>query len=103
VAIRDAFSAAGRRLQDHARRRRGSVKVHDSKPPARVTKLFADDGFGFLETPDGREIYFHRNSVLEPGFDRIEIGTEVHYAEEPGEKGPQASTVKFAGKHSLAR
>jgi cold shock CspA family protein len=103
VAIRDAFSAAGRRLQDHARRRRGSVKVHDSKPPARVTKLFTEDGFGFLETPDGREIYFHRNSVLEPGFDHIEVGTEVHYAEEQGEKGPQASTVKLAGKHSLAR
>ena len=36
VAIRDAFNAAGRKLQDHVRRRRGKVKTHESKPGAPV-------------------------------------------------------------------
>ena len=97
VAIRDAFNAAGRKLQDYARRRRGKTKTHEATPLARVAKIFPIDDYGFLQTPDGREIYFHKNSVLQPGFDRLEVGTEVYYAEELGEKGPQATTVRVAG------
>jgi ribosomal subunit interface protein len=97
VAIRDAFDAARRRLEDYARRQRGAVKSHEESPQARVSRLFPEEGYGFLETPDGREIYFHRHSVLHPGFDRLAIGTEVRFVEEPGEKGPQASTVAIAG------
>lgn len=98
VAIRDAFNAAGRKLQDHARRRSGAVKLHEGPPRARVARLFPEEGYGFLETPEGREIYFHSNSVLQPGFDHLEVGAEVHFAEEQGEKGPQATTVRFVEK-----
>jgi cold shock CspA family protein len=98
VAIRDAFNAAGRKLQDHARRRRGKVKVHEPAAQARVVRIFPIEDYGFLETPDGREIYFHKNSVLQTSFDRLEVGTEVYFAEEVGEKGPQASTVRVVGK-----
>ncbi|HEV8717879.1 MAG TPA: cold shock domain-containing protein [Candidatus Binatia bacterium] len=93
VAIRDAFLATRRQVQEYARRQRGEVKTSETPPHAMVSKLFAHEGYGFLETPDGRELYFHRNSVLAPGFDHLEIGTEVRFAEELGEKGPQASTV----------
>lgn len=98
VAIRDAFNAAARKLQDHTRRRRGKIKIHESTPIARVAKIFPIEDYGFLQTSDGREIYFHKNCVLSPGFDRLEVGTEVFYAEELGEKGPQASTVRVAGQ-----
>jgi cold shock CspA family protein/ribosome-associated translation inhibitor RaiA len=97
VAIRDAFNAAGRKLQDYTRRRRGKTKTHEVTPLARVGKIFPIEDYGFLQTPDGREIYFHKNSVLQPGFDRLEVGTEVYYAEELGEKGPQATTVRVVG------
>ena len=100
LAIRDAFDAARRKLQDYARRRRGVLKVHDGSPHARVSRLFPDEGFGFLKTADGREIYFHKNSVLESGFGDLKIGTEVHFAEEPGEKGPQATTVAPVTHHN---
>jgi cold shock CspA family protein/ribosome-associated translation inhibitor RaiA len=99
LAIRDAFDAARRKLQDYARRRRGAIKVREGPPHARVGKLFPELDFGFLETPDGREIYFHRNSVLDGGFDGLRVGTEVHFIEEPGEKGPQASTVTPVKHH----
>jgi cold shock CspA family protein len=99
LSIRDAFDAARRKLQDYARRRRGVLKLHEGSPHAWVTKLFPDEGFGFLETADGREIYFHQNSVLDSGFSGLEIGTEVHFVEEPGEKGPQASTVTPVSHH----
>ena len=51
-------------------------------------------------TLDGREVFFHRNSVLDDGFRHLDIGTEVRFVEELGEKGPQASTVKLVGRHS---
>jgi cold shock CspA family protein len=100
VAMRDAFDAARRRLEDHARRQRGDVKVHET-PHGRVSRLFPERDYGFLETPDGREIYFHRNSVLHPGFERLEIGTAVRFTEEAGEQGPQASTVAILGTSGL--
>jgi cold shock CspA family protein/ribosome-associated translation inhibitor RaiA len=98
-AIGDAFKRARRRLQHQVRRLQGHVKVHETQPVATVSKL--DDGFGFLQTSDGREIYFHRNSVLNGAFSRLQIGARVAFAEEPGEKGPQASTVRLVDKHSL--
>ena len=98
VAIRDAFDAAQRRLQDHARGERGAVKTHVSRPHARVSRLFPDEGHGFLETPDGREIYFQRQSVLGDGFEALEVGTAVEFAEDAGEQGPRASTVYLVGK-----
>jgi cold shock CspA family protein len=99
LSIRDAFDAARRKLQDYVRRRRGVVKTHEGSAHARVTRLFPDEGFGFLETPDGREIYFHENSVLESGFSGLDIGSEVHFVEELGEKGPQATTVTPVSHH----
>ena len=93
-AIDDAFKAMGRRLQDYARRRRGDMKTHEPAPRATVSKLLPAEDYGFLETPGGREIYFHRNSVLDHGFDHLTIGAAVAFVEEVGEKGPQASTVR---------
>jgi ribosomal subunit interface protein len=98
VAVRDAFDAARRKLEDYERRIRGTVKVHETMPHAHVSKLFPDKEYGFLETPDGHEVYFHRNSVLNEAFNRMAVGTEVRFVEESGEKGPQASTVMIVGK-----
>ncbi|HXX18439.1 MAG TPA: HPF/RaiA family ribosome-associated protein [Candidatus Acidoferrum sp.] len=97
-AIDDAFKAAARRLQDYARRQNGRVKAHQPASVARVSQLLADKGYGFLTTPDGREIYFHRDSVLNQAFDRLKVGAAVAFAEEQGEKGPQASTVRVVRK-----
>jgi cold shock CspA family protein len=98
LAINQAFEAASRRLQDYARRQRREVKTHDPLPVARVQRIFPDEGYGFVTAPDGREIYFHQDSVLNRGFKKLKVGTVVNFAEEKGEKGPQASTVRIAGK-----
>lgn len=100
-AIADAFKRARRQLQDQSRRMDGRVKQHEEQPIGTVANLAADGEFGFLKAADGHEIYFHRNSVLDGAFDRLTVGTRVLYAEEMGEKGPQASTVKLLGKHGL--
>ncbi len=101
-AIHEAFDDARRQLEDHANKHRGHVKTHEPIPHAKVAKLFPDRGFGFLETPEGREIYFHQNSVVNGGFARMAVGAEVAFVEELGEKGPQASTVRPVGRHNHA-
>jgi cold shock CspA family protein len=93
VAIRDAFQAARRQLEDYARIMRGDVKTHDGPPEGRVARFLAERSAGFIETDDGREIYFHRNSVVEGDFDALEIGDRVRFHEGLGADGPQASTV----------
>lgn len=93
LAIDDAFRTAGRRLEDYSRRQRGSVKAHEPRSVAQVGKLDKKKGYGFLVAADGRQVYFHKESVLNRGFNRMRVGTKVSFAEEQGEKGPQASTV----------
>jgi ribosomal subunit interface protein len=104
VALRDAFNAARRRLEDHSRKRAGQVKTHAVPPHGKVTRLNGFEGYGFIVTPDGGEIYFHRNSLVDADFDKLDEGQEVRYvvAEGESDKGPQASTVKLIGKHHLA-
>ena len=98
VAVRDAFDAARRRLEDYARRHSRRVKAHDEAPRGRIARLDYAKECGFIETPDGREIYFHRNSLVNADYDRLEAGDLVRFHEEAGEEGPQASTVHLEGK-----
>lgn len=100
VAIRDAFNAAVRQLEDHAQRVRGEVKQHDTASTGVVARLNPAQGYGFIETRDGREIYFHANSVGHGEFPNLDIGHEVMFVEEQGDKGPQARMVTV-GKHHV--
>lgn len=96
VAIRDAFDAARRKLEAFAEKQRGEVKQHEEPPRGKVTRLVPDEGYGFILTSDGREIYFHKNSVISPEFERLKEGIEVVFVEEQGKKGPQAARVAIA-------
>jgi len=93
ACIDDAFDDAERMVSDYARRKKGFVKQHEAGQRGKVVRLYSYEGYGFIETAEGDEFYFHRNSVLNHGFDRLHIGSEVRFAEEAGEKGPQASSV----------
>jgi ribosomal subunit interface protein len=99
VAVRDAFDAAARQVEDYVRRHRGQTKFHLPPAHGHVVRLLPEESYGIIRTSDEREVYFHRNSVLDGGFDSLAIGDEVRFAEEAGEKGPQASTVHPVGKH----
>lgn len=103
VAIRDAFKAATRQLQDTSNVMAGKVKTHDTPEHGHVRTLFPDRGYGFIQSSDGREIYFHRNSVAEGSFDALHQGDDVRFVSTEGEsaEGPQASTVIPIGKHHL--
>jgi cold shock CspA family protein len=93
----DAFQAMERQLKELAERQRMEVKHHDV-PIAFVVRLFRDNGYGFLKTPEGREIYFQRAATLGHDWERLEIGTQVRFDETMGEMGPQATTVQIIDK-----
>lgn len=95
VAIHEAFDIARRQLQDYARRQRGMVKAAATASRGRVAQLFAVEGYGFIEAEDGHDVYFQKSSVLADAFTRLSVGASVSFVEEPGEKGPQASTVRL--------
>jgi len=93
-AIHEAFHEMRRKLQDYRRKQEGSVKTTHKLAEGTVKEIFPDEGYGFIEAIDDRQIYFNEASVLDGHFDRLRVGTRVRFAEESGEKGPQASTVK---------
>jgi cold shock CspA family protein len=100
-ALNNAFKRARRQLQDRVRELQRQVKIHEAAPTGRVARIDSSEEFGFIEAPDGSEIYFHKNSVLNDAFRRLKPGMAVAYVEEQGEKGLQASTVRPLGKHLL--
>jgi cold shock CspA family protein len=64
-----------------------------------VLRLIPERDHGFIEAKDGREIYFHRNSVVGRGFEALRVGDDVRFVEEainnesPREESPQATIV----------
>ncbi|MGE5626084.1 MAG: HPF/RaiA family ribosome-associated protein [Bacillota bacterium] len=99
VVVRDAFKAVQRQLEDHERLLRGAVKQHVPPAHGRVTQIYKAADYGVIQTPEGREIHFHRHSVADDDFDSLVTGNEVRFTEVPGDEGPWASTVHTLGKH----
>src|SRR5436305_13833462 len=99
AVINEAFGAIEKQLKKTKALRRHDEKTHDSEPRGLVAKIFAEEGYGFIRTLDGtQELYFHRNSVRHDDFERLAVATEVRFAPEEGEKGPQASSVQVVAQ-----
>lgn len=92
-AIREAFEALETEL-DKVQDKRASHAVRVTAPPEHgiVTKLYPAEGYGFITLDDGTGVYFHRSAVHDIVFEQMD-GMEVGLNVEPGEKGPQATTV----------
>jgi len=103
VSLRDAFDATRRLLEDYVRERRREVKLHAVPDHGRIARLLPERSCGFILSTEGNEIYFHRNSVTNGGYDKLSIGDEVRFVAQHSEsaEGLQASTVVPLGKHHL--
>jgi ribosome-associated translation inhibitor RaiA/cold shock CspA family protein len=104
VALRDAFDAAERQLKRNRQKQRGDVKSREAPLQGRVGRLFPIEDHGFIITNDGREIYFHRNAVVDGSFDDLEQDQTVELVVSYGdnEAGPHASTVKVISPMSYS-
>lgn len=102
AAMNSAFMAIERQIARFKEvGQRGSVKIHaDNWHDGVVSNLFSDDGFGFLATVPGDEIYFHRNAVQNDRFGELDIGSRVRFvlADHEGDRGPQATTVRLSAR-----
>jgi ribosomal subunit interface protein len=94
IAVRDAFDAMDRQLEAHSQKVRKETKVHPAPLQGRVLRLFPEHGF--VATNDGREVYFHRNSLVEGDFEALAEGDVLELTLAHGESpmGEQASTVR---------
>jgi ribosomal subunit interface protein len=103
VAVRDSFDAMERQLKSYADRLHRDVKTHSEPLQGKVARLFRDEGYGFIATTDGREVYFHCNSVIEEGFFGLDIGSPVQLSVIDGEsaEGTQATTVRMIRPQQL--
>jgi len=94
VAIRDAFNAAVRLLEEHGRIKHGEIKSHQEPTRGRIIRIFPESEYGFIKTSDEREVYFHGNSLLHgKDIKELKFGAEVVFVEEQGKEGPQAARV----------
>jgi cold shock CspA family protein/ribosome-associated translation inhibitor RaiA len=91
--LRDAFKAAEAQLRGFAKERQGEVKAHAMPVVGKITELRPDQDFGYLTTNEGALLYFHRNSVMNGGFDELAIGESVQFVEAMGDTGPTANKV----------
>jgi cold shock CspA family protein len=99
TAVRDAFDAARRQLQDQAGVMDGKVKQHTDPGPlqlGRVARLMREEGYGFIETEAGHEVFFTRHKVKHGAYDRLALDMAVHFEEEMGDDGPVATLVRIA-------
>lgn len=90
VAIRDSFKAIKRQLEDHAQKIRGDKKNHHQQLSGKIVRLFPD--YGFIETADGNEYYFHETNV-KTDFEELNIGINVRFVEATAGDGLQAQHV----------
>lgn len=96
-AIRSAFAAVETELRK-CREKWATADLPEPAVPQRgvVSKLFPNEGYGFILQEGGGEVYFHRNAVHGLRFEELEDGMEVGFDVEDGRKGPQAITVNPA-------
>ncbi|HVY54005.1 MAG TPA: HPF/RaiA family ribosome-associated protein [Gammaproteobacteria bacterium] len=99
VAIRDAFNALTRQLEDYIRKRRGDVKTHDFPLNGFVARLFPDEKFGFIKGQDGNEYYFSATNIASTTFDHLTVGDTVRFLSEPSNDGLQARRITLE-KHN---
>ncbi len=97
VALRDAFDAARRKLEDYGRRQRLEVKTHEPVLSGRVARLIPEERFGFIAGIDGREFYFSAMNLANGNYDQLQEGDDVRFLEDAGKDGLQARRVTLHG------
>ena len=53
----------------------------------------ANKGFGFIEQPEGEDVFVHYSALQSDGYRSLDEGQRVEFSIERGPKGLQASNV----------
>jgi cold shock CspA family protein len=91
----ESFDVLDRSLREHSRVQQQEVKTHpESVQHGRILRLFPEKDCGFIQTPDGSEVYFHAHALKKGKFAHLKPGDAVEFAPEAGDQGPQAIWVQ---------
>jgi cold shock CspA family protein/ribosome-associated translation inhibitor RaiA len=98
AALVEALDTFEREVHRLRRRQRDRRSDRPPLPPylGVVDRIFRNEGYGFLLTDSGEQVYFHRNALSGLDFERLEEGHRVGLNIESGERGPQATVVQPA-------
>ncbi len=92
--IVEAFDALDRRIREHSGQKQQQVKVHEEFiHHGKIARLFPEEEYGFIATPDGSEVYFHAHALRKGVFEKLTEGLAVEFGQVEGDKGPQANWV----------
>ncbi len=53
----------------------------------------AKNGYGFIETQEGKDVFVHFSAIKAGGYKTLNKGDKVEFESVEGEKGPQAKDV----------
>ncbi len=93
--IVEVFDDLSRQLREYNRKRQHLTRQEIPCAIGTVRRVVPDGDYGFIQSADGREIYFHKNSVKKVSYKDLREGDSVEFCEEAGEKGPQATWVRL--------
>jgi cold shock CspA family protein/ribosome-associated translation inhibitor RaiA len=96
LALNEAVDVFEREVHRLRRKRRDLSRKQPPEPPhvGIVDRIFREEGYGFILTDAGEQVYFHRNAVKEGlDFDQLEEADRVALNVEAGREGPQATSV----------
>jgi CspA family cold shock protein len=72
----------------------GTLVEEDSFMPKGRVKWFNDSkGYGFIEQPDGEDVFVHFSAITMEGFKTLTEGEEVDFELRETDKGLQAANV----------
>ncbi len=100
IAVRDAFAALLRQLENYSRKRRGDVKTHENGNHGYISKIFSHDGYGFIQGIDGNEYYFSVTNMSPTQFEKLTIGDSVQFFSVTADDGFHAHHVTIERKYA---
>ena len=63
-------------------------------PEGTIKKLVVDRGFGFIDTGDRQDLFFHFSALNGVRMEELREGQRVEYEAGEGPKGPRAESVR---------
>jgi CspA family cold shock protein len=61
--------------------------------PEGTIKRLTDKGFGFIDTGNGQDVFFHMSNLEGVTYEELQEGQRVSYTDGQGPKGPRAENV----------
>ena len=73
-------------------------------PKGTIRRLIEDQGFGFIRTAEGKDLFFHRNQLQGVNYSSLREGQQVEFEVGQDRNGrPQAVRVRLPQEHKDAR